>query len=742
MAFLEPTPEQVKESKIYREWGLTDEEYGTICDKILHRLPNYTETGLFAVMWSEHCSYKNSKPVLRKFPTTGPQVLQGPGEGAGIVDIGDGQAVVFKAESHNHPSAVEPYEGAATGVGGIIRDIFSMGARPIAILDSLRFGELDNERTKHIFEEVVAGISGYGNCIGIPTVGGETVFDPCYKGNPLVNAMCVGLIDQKDMQKGQAAGVGNSIMYVGAKTGRDGIHGATFASEEFKEEEEAQRSAVQVGDPFMEKLLMEACLECIYDYSDALIGIQDMGAAGLVSSSSEMASKAGSGLLLNLDDVPQRETEMTPYEMMLSESQERMLLCIKKGGEQRIVDLFKKYELDAVVIGEVTDDGMYRLSHAGKVVAELPVDALAEDAPVYYKPTAVPARIAAFAAMEDYKPVFTSAQDTLVALLQQATLASKKSVYDTYDSMVRTSTVVGPGSDAAVVRVRGTKKAIAMTTDCNGRYLYLNPEIGGQIAVAEAARNIVASGGKPLAITDCLNYGNPDKPEIFWELSTSADGISEACRQLDTPVISGNVSLYNETDGVAVYPTPMIGMVGLIEDLAHITTQAFKAAGDHIILIGETKADFNGSELQKMELGKIEGKLMDFDLAVEKENQANVLKAIKAGLIASAHDLSEGGLAVGLMESVFDTGLGFDVTVAMDKTLLFSETQSRFILTVKPENVAAVEAIFGSAAAQIGTVTAAAVAKIAAANETITLDIKEVQTKWEEAIPCLLKQKA
>ena len=554
--------------------------------------------------------------------------------------------------------------------------------------------------------------------------------------------MCVGLIDQKDMQKGQAAGVGNSIMYVGAKTGRDGIHGATFASEEFKEEEEAQRSAVQVGDPFMEKLLMEACLECIYDYSDALIGIQDMGAAGLVSSSSEMASKAGSGLLLNLDDVPQRETEMTPYEMMLSESQERMLLCIKKGEEQRIVDLFKKYELDAVVIGEVTDDGMYRLSHAGKVVAELPVDALAEDAPVYYKPTAVPARIAAFAAMEDYKPVFTSAQDTLVALLQQATLASKKSVYDTYDSMVRTSTVVGPGSDAAVVRVRGTKKAIAMTTDCNGRYLYLNPEIGGQIAVAEAARNIVASGGKPLAITDCLNYGNPDKPEIFWELSTSADGISEACRQLDTPVISGNVSLYNETDGVAVYPTPMIGMVGLIEDLAHITTQAFKAAGDHIILIGETKADFNGSELQKMELGKIEGKLMDFDLAVEKENQANVLKAIKAGLIASAHDLSEGGLAVGLMESVFDTGLGFDVTVAMDKTLLFSETQSRFILTVKPENVAAVEAIFGSAAAQIGTVTAAAVAKIAAANETITLDIKEVQTKWEEAIPCLLKQKA
>jgi len=742
MAFLEPTPEQVRDLKIYSEWGLTDEEYGTISNDILRRLPNYTETGLFSVMWSEHCSYKNSKPVLRKFPTTGPQVLQGPGEGAGIVDIGDGQAVVFKAESHNHPSAVEPYEGAATGVGGIIRDIFSMGARPIAILDSLRFGELDNERTKYIFEEVVAGISGYGNCIGIPTVGGETVFDPCYKGNPLVNAMCVGLIDQKDMQKGQAKGIGNTIMYVGAKTGRDGIHGATFASVEFKEEEESQRSAVQVGDPFMEKLLMEACLECIYDYSDALVGIQDMGAAGLVSSSAEMASKAGSGLILNLDDVPQRETEMTPYEMMLSESQERMLLCIKKGEEQRIIDLFKKYELDAVVIGEVTDDGMYRLFHHGKEVANLPVDALAEDAPVYNKPTQEPARIAAFAAMADYQPVFTSAADTLVTLLQQPTLASKKNIYQTYDSMVRTSTVVGPGSDAAVVRVRGTKKAIAMTTDCNGRYLYLNPEIGGQIAVAEAARNIVASGGKPLAITDCLNYGNPDKPEIFWELSTSADGISEACRLLDTPVISGNVSLYNETDGEAIYPTPMIGMVGLIEDIEHITTQAFKNDGNRIFLIGDTKADFNGSELQKLELGKIEGKLMDFDLSVEKENQDNVLKAIKAGLIESAHDLSEGGLAVGLMESVFDTALGFDVTVAMDKALLFSETQSRFILTVKSENIAAFESLFGASATEIGTVTNDGSAKIAAENEIIILSVKDVQTKWEEAIPCLLKQKA
>ena len=742
MVFLEPTPEQLKELEVYREWGLTDEEYAIISEDILHRLPNYTETGLFSVMWSEHCSYKNSKSILRKFPTSGTQVLQGPGEGAGIVDIGDGQAVVFKVESHNHPSAVEPYEGAATGVGGIIRDIFSMGARPIAILDSLRFGELDNERTKYIFEEVVAGVSGYGNCIGIPTVGGETVFDPCYKGNPLVNVMCVGLIDQKDIQKGQAKGTGNTIMYVGAKTGRDGIHGATFASVEFKEEEEAQRSAVQVGDPFMEKLLMEACLECIYDYSDALIGIQDMGAAGLVSSSAEMASKAGSGLILNLDDVPQRETHMTPYEIMLSESQERMLLCVKKGEEQRIIELFEKYELAAVSIGEVTDDGLYRLFHDGKEVANVPVDALAEDAPEYLKPMQEPERIALFAAMADYQPTFTSAAETLVKLLQQPTLASKKNIYQTYDSMVRTSTVVGPGSDAAVIRIRGTEKALAMTTDCNSRYIYLNPEIGGQMAVSEAARNIVASGGRPLAITDCLNYGNPDKPEIFWELSTSADGISEACRLLNTPVISGNVSLYNEMDGEAIYPTPLIGMVGLIEDSKHITTQAFKNANDRIFIIGDTKADFNGSELQKLELGKIEGKLMDFDLTTEKENQDIVLKAIQAGLIESAHDLSEGGLAVGLMESVFDTALGFDVAVAMEKTWLFSETQSRFILTVKPENVLAFKALVKSTATEIGTVENNGFAKIATENETIALSIKEVEMKWQEAIPCLLKQKA
>lgn len=738
----EPTAEQIRDQKIYAQWGLTDEEYRMISEDIIKRLPNYTETGLFSVMWSEHCSYKNSKPVLRKFPTEGPQVLQGPGEGAGIVDIGDGQAVVFKAESHNHPSAVEPYEGAATGVGGIIRDIFSMGARPIAMLDSLRFGELDNERTKYLLEEVVAGIGSYGNCIGIPTVGGEIAFDPVYRGNPLVNAMCVGLIDHEDIQKGQAKGIGNTIMYVGAKTGRDGIHGATFASEEFSDEEEAERSAVQVGDPFMEKLLMEACLELIQDHSDILVGIQDMGAAGLVSSSSEMASKAGSGLILNLDDVPQREAGMTPYEMMLSESQERMLICVTKGSEDRVKELFSRYELDAVTIGEVTGDGQYRLYHEGRLVADLPVDALAEEAPVYHKPYTEPERIQAFKKLDPYKPDITDTEETLKQLMQQPTVASKKSIFETYDSMVRTNTVVGPGSDAAVLRIRGTRKALAMTTDCNARYLYLDPEKGGQMAVAEAARNIVASGGEPLAITDCLNYGNPDKPEVFWELWTSADGIAKACTTLNTPVISGNVSLYNETNGEAIYPTPMIGMVGLVKDLDHVTTSEFKQAGDKIFVIGETEADFNGSELQKMQLGRIEGELFDFDIDKEKMIQDKVLQAIREGLIQSAHDCSEGGLAVALMESAFGNELGLSATLDMPSEWLFSESPSRFVLSVRSENAEAVKEVFGQDAVEIGEVKDTRIAEIRTQTEELTIDVKELKDLWEGAIPWLLKSKA
>ncbi|BDP63699.1 phosphoribosylformylglycinamidine synthase subunit PurL [Enterococcus faecium] len=708
-------------------------------EDILGRMPNYTETGLFSVMWSEHCSYKNSKPVLRKFPTSGPHVLQGPGEGAGIVDIGDGLAVVFKAESHNHPSAVEPYEGAATGVGGIIRDIFSMGARPIALLDSLRFGELDNPRTKYLLEEVVAGIGGYGNCIGIPTVGGEIAFDPCYEGNPLVNAMCVGLIEHKHIQKGQAAGVGNSIMYVGAKTGRDGIHGATFASEEFNQEEEQQRSAVQVGDPFMEKLLLEACLELILHHSDSLIGIQDMGAAGLVSSSAEMASKAGSGLILTLDEVPQRETGMTPYEMMLSESQERMLICVKSGEEEKIQELFQKYDLDAVTIGKVTDDGQYRLYHQGEEVANLPVDALAEDAPVYHKEMKEPARIVEFQQLAPYQPVIEEPGQVLLDLLQQPTIASKRSIYETYDSQVQTNTVVRPGSDAAVMRVRGTNKALAMTTDCNARYLYLDPKIGGQIAVAEAARNIIASGGKPLAITDCLNYGSPDKPEVFWELSTSADGIAAACETLGTPVISGNVSLYNETDGQAIYPTPMIGMVGLIEDHKHITTQEFKKSGDLIYILGKTFADFDGSELQKMQLGRIEGVIRNFDLSIEKRNQELVLTAIQNGLIESAHDCSEGGLAIALAESAFKHQLGISVQFELSSAQLFAETQSRFVLTVAPENKTRFEEMMGDAAVLAGKVTDEAIIEISATDGQIKIETAVARKCWEDAIVCLMK---
>lgn len=739
---LEPTAQQIKEQKLYASMGLTDEEFALV-ESILGRTPNWTETGLFSVMWSEHCSYKNSKPVLRKFPTEGKHVLQGPGEGAGIVDIGDEQAVVFKMESHNHPSAIEPYQGAATGVGGIIRDVFSMGARPVAMLNSLRFGELDaSKRVKFLFEEVVAGIAGYGNCIGIPTVGGEIQFDPCYEGNPLVNAMCVGLIDHKDIQKGVASGVGNTVMYVGAKTGRDGIHGATFASEELDENAEEKRPAVQVGDPFMEKLLLEACLELVK--FESLVGIQDMGAAGLTSSAAEMASKAGMGIEMNLDAVPQRETGMTAYEMMLSESQERMLVVVKKGEEQPIVDLFAKYGLDAVSVGVVTDDKMFRLKHKGEIVAEVPADALAEDAPVYHKPSAVPAYYTEFQQIENVEPEVTDYKETLSALLQQATIASKEWVYEQYDHQVRTNTVVKPGSDAAIIRVRGTNKGLAMTTDCNSRYIYLDPETGGKIAVAEAARNIVCSGGRPLAITDCLNFGNPEKPEIFWQIEKSADGIAAACLALESPVIGGNVSLYNERSNEAIYPTPTIGMVGLVEDLQHATTQEVKHAGDFVYVIGETKTEFGGSELQKLMNGRIFGQAPSIDLEVEAARQKALLQAIQAGLVASAHDVAEGGLAVAIAETTFGTNLGMNVTLeGSATTALFSESQSRFVVTVKPEFAARFEEVVTDAK-QIGVVTEEANIVINSSEQQPLIEgtVAEFQDAWKGAIPCLLKSEA
>jgi phosphoribosylformylglycinamidine synthase subunit PurL len=739
----EPTPEQIVEQKLYQDMGLTDEEFATVVE-ILGRKPNYTEVGIFSVMWSEHCSYKNSKPVLRRFPVEGPHVLQGPGEGAGIVDIGDNQAVVFKMESHNHPSAIEPYQGAATGVGGIIRDIFSMGARPVALLNSLRFGELNNARTKYLFEQVVAGIAGYGNCIGIPTVGGEVAFEPCYEGNPLVNAMCVGLINHDEIQQGVAKGIGNPVIYVGAATGRDGIHGATFASEELSEKSEAKRPAVQVGDPFMEKLLLEATLELIK--TGYVVGIQDMGAAGLTCSSAEMASKAGNGIELNLDLVPQREQGMTPYEMMLSESQERMLVVVPCGKEEAVKEIFDKWGLHSAVVGKVTDDNQLRLLHKGLTVAEIPVDKLADNAPVYYKPSEVPGYYKEFEAIDTLQLSEPTDYNALLGeLLKAPTVASKEWVYNQYDYMVRTNTAVCPGSDAAVITIRGTKKALAMSVDCNGRFVYLDPYVGGAIAVAESARNVVCSGGKPLAITDNLNFGNPEKPEIFWQLEQAADGISEACRQLATPVIGGNVSLYNETKGEAIYPTPTIGMVGLIEDVRHITTQQFKHEGDLVVLLGETKAEIGGSEYQKICLGKVEGRPPQLDLEVERSLQELTLAAIQSGLVKSAHDLSEGGLAVALAECCMGGNKGAEINWQIDLRpdfALFSESQSRILVSISPENLAQLKEMAvqkGVSVTNLGQVIGKEQLSIAVnGNSMIDQPLATLKAAWKGAIPCLM----
>ncbi|TYP69596.1 phosphoribosylformylglycinamidine synthase subunit PurL [Paenibacillus methanolicus] len=738
----EPTAEQIADQKIYTQFGVTDHEYELICG-FLGRLPNYTEIGVFSVMWSEHCSYKNSKPILKKFPITGPKVLMGPGEGAGIVDIGDNQAVVFKIESHNHPSAVEPYQGAATGVGGIIRDIFSMGARPVALLNSLRFGNLENARVKYLFENVVSGIAGYGNCIGIPTVAGEVMFDESYEGNPLVNAMCVGLIDHDKIQRGVAKGVGNPVFYVGPATGRDGIHGATFASVELSEESEEKRTAVQVGDPFMEKLVMESTLELIN--SGIVLGIQDMGAAGLTCSSAEMASKAGNGLELYLDEVPQREQGMTPYEMMLSESQERMLFVVAPENEAQAREIFERWGVICAKVGKVTDDGRLRLFHQGEEVANMPVTALVDECPVYNKPSAEPAYYAENGALDTTYEEVTDLTGTLKQILGSPTVASKEWVYNQYDYMVRTSTAVQPGSDAAVVTIPGTRKALAMTTDCNGRYVYLDPEVGGAIAVAEAARNIVCSGAEPLAITDNLNFGNPEKPEVFWQLEKAADGMSDACRALDTPVIGGNVSLYNENAKGAIYPTPVIGMVGLVHDVNHITTQRFKSEGDIIILLGETKHEFGGSEYQHVLHGKNEGRPPQLDLAVEKTLLSGVLGAIQQGLVASAHDLSEGGLAAALAESCIGGRLGADVNVVTNlrpDAALFSESQSRILLSAKPDQAEQLKTYLteqGIANAQIGVVRGTDLTININGNPGIAAPVEQLEQVWKDAIPCLMK---
>ncbi|PWK09674.1 phosphoribosylformylglycinamidine synthase subunit PurL [Tumebacillus permanentifrigoris] len=740
----EPTPQQIAEEKIYRTFGLNDEEYTKIVS-LMGRQPNYVETGIYSVMWSEHCSYKSSRPVLKKFPTQAPHVLQGPGENAGIIDIGDNLAVSFKIESHNHPSAIEPYQGAATGVGGIIRDVFTMGARPIALLNSLRFGEIegpDNAHNRYLFNNVVAGIAGYGNCIGIPTVGGEVVFDDRYKYNPLVNAMCVGLLTHDEIATGTASGVGNPVLAVGARTGRDGIHGATFASTEDPHSKE--RSAVQVGDPFMEKLLLEACLELIA--SGAVVGIQDMGAAGLTSSSAEMASRAGSGLELDMLKVPRREEGMTPYELMLSESQERMLVVMEMGKEHIAEEIFQKWNLEATVIGRVTDDGMLRLKEGDEVVAEMIVTTLVDDAPVYHRPSARPSYLDQ--TLEFDPASITAPADlnaTLHTLLRTPTIASKEYVYQQYDSMVRTSTAVRPGSDAAVVTIRGTRKALAMCTDGNGRYVYLNPRRGGQHAIAEAARNVVCSGGKPLAVTDCLNYSSPEKPEIFYQFEESCAGMSEACVVLATPVISGNVSLYNQSNDLDIYPTPIIGMVGLVEDVDHITTQTFKSAGNHVLLVGPSDtAGISGSEYLRVVHGLTAGDAPALDLHVEKAVQTAVLTAIQSGYVRAAHDLAEGGLAVAVAESAIGGKLGAQLELNTNQRLdevLFGEAGSRILVEVAPEALAAVEAIFakeGVSSTVLGTLGGDAL-EIRVNGETVISEkVAELESTWRGAIPCLM----
>lgn len=678
--------------ELIKQHGLTEEEYQKILD-ILGRKPSYVELGIFSVMWSEHCSYKSSRLHLKKLPTEGPQVIQGPGENAGVVDIGDGHALVFKMESHNHPSFIEPYQGAATGVGGILRDVFTMGARPVANLNSLRFGDPKHEKTARLLTGVVAGIAGYGNCVGVPTVGGEVFFDESYNGNILVNAMTVGLVKTDKIFKGLAEGVGNPVMYVGSKTGRDGIHGATMASAEFDEDSEEKRPTVQVGDPFIEKLLIEACLEVMQE--DVLVGIQDMGAAGLTSSSFEMACRSGSGIRMDLEKVPTREEGITPYEMMLSESQERMLLVAKKGCENRVIEIFQKWDLDAAVVGEVTDDGHMSLYFHGEQVGRLPIDPLVEAAPLYDRPSQKPEfREKLWQDTED-KLLLNCVEPkdylgTLRQLLTSANLSSKKWVYRQYDHMVGTNTVVKPGSDAAVLRVKGLKQGFAATADCNSRLCYLDPEEGAKQAVAEGARNLVCSGAKPLATTDCLNFGNPEKPEVMWDFKEALKGMGEACLALDVPIIGGNVSFYNETLGSSIFPTPTVGLVGVLEDANHSLDIAFKKSGDLIFLLGEHRAQLGGSEYLKQVFKKTTGRPAAIDLKQEKALQNLVLDLHAKALLASAHDISEGGLAINLCESAFAANLGceihFDSKLRPD-ILLFGEAPSQIVVTVAADKI-------------------------------------------------------
>lgn len=680
------------------EHGLIEEEYNRIL-QILGRTPTFTELGIFSVMWSEHCSYKNSIAQLKTLPRSGGRLLVEAGEeNAGLIDIGDDLAVAFKIESHNHPSAVEPYQGAATGVGGIMRDIFTMGARPIASLNSLRFGSLKDARTRFLFDGVVRGIGDYGNSFGVPTVAGEVYFDESYQGNPLVNAMAVGIVNKKHVASAVAKGVGNPVMIVGSSTGRDGIHGATFASEEISEKSEAKRPSVQVGDPFTEKLLLEATLEIIKN--GWLIGIQDMGAAGISCSTSEMSAKGKAGMKINLDKVPLREEGMTAYEIMLSESQERMLCCVKKGYEDRVKEVFEKWDLNCEIIGEVTDDGLLHIDYQSERKATIPAFelVLGGGAPVYIRDQKEPEYLKEKRKFDQYSlPEPNDLRETFLKVFSSPNIVSKQWVYHQYDTMVRTNTIVGPGCDAAVIYIKGTSKALAMKTDCNSRYVYLNPKEGTKIAVAECARNIVCSGGVPLGVTNCLNFGNPYKPEVYWQFAQAIAGMGEACRKFDTPVTGGNVSFYNESPDAAVYPTPTIGMVGLVEDLNHITTSYFKDEGDVVFLLGEDKEELGGSEYLKVVHNIVAGDCPSIDLDNEKKLQETLLNLIKEGLIKSAHDISEGGIAAALAECCIinqDIQIGCEVEIPIKSRKdfsLFSESQSRIIISISKEKLSELE---------------------------------------------------
>jgi phosphoribosylformylglycinamidine synthase len=694
----------VIDQAVLDQHGLKAEEYDRIC-AMLGREPNLLELGMFSVMWSEHCSYKSSRVHLRTLPTSGPRVVQGPGENAGAVDIGDGLCAVFKIESHNHPSFIEPYQGAATGVGGIIRDIFTMGARPIALLDALRFGSLDSPLTRRIFAGVVAGVGGYGNSIGIPTVGGEIYFDPVYAGNPLVNVLCLGIARRDEIVKGAARGAGNPVFYVGAKTGRDGIHGATMASAEFDERSAEKRPAVQVGDPFMEKLLMEACLEVMR--TGAVVGIQDMGAAGLTCATSEMSTRGGSGMDVDVALVPQRETGMTPYEIMLSESQERMLLVVQKGREAEVERVFEKWDLHAVEVGTVTSTGRLRVFERGELVADVPARALTDEAPVYERPTKEPEWQRRVQRL-DFDALGAPADPQLAfeRLIASPAIASKRWAYQQYDHTVGTNTIAQPGTSAAVVRVKDSRRGVALSVDCNSRFCFLDPHRGAMLAAAESARNVACAGAEPIGATNNLNFGNPERPEIMWQFAEAVRGIGEACRALEIPITGGNVSLYNETDGEAIYPTPVLGVLGVLEDASRTTTRVFKQPGARVVLVGDNLGELGGSEYLAQMHAVVAGMPPALDLARERALQRFLVGAIRDGLVDSAHDCAEGGLAVALAECCFDSG-GIGVTADLSAVTgvpepfrvvatLFGESATRVVLSTTDDRL---EALLAAAAA-------------------------------------------